>query len=91
MTYSTNWKSAFTTLAAAGVSVHTYAKSAPLYIHAKVIISDDTEAFVGSENFSSNSLNKNRELGLIVTDPATLVSLQTTFEKDYAGAREFTR
>lgn len=31
-------------------------------LHAKVIIRDKTDAFVGSFNFTKNSLEKNREL-----------------------------
>ena len=91
MTYSSEWKSAFTALAGAGVQVRTYAASAPLYIHAKVIIADGTRAFVGSENFSSGSLGKNRELGIVVSDPATISSLENTFEKDWAGATMFSQ
>ena len=89
MTYSSNWKKAFTELTGAGVAVRTYAQSASLYIHAKVIIRDGTQAFLGSENFSSNSLNKNRELGLIVVASSTINTLQNTFEKDWSGASAF--
>jgi len=42
-------------------------------------------AFAGSGNFSSNSLNDNRELGLITTDPAVLSGLQPAFAADFAG------
>lgn len=86
MTYSKNWATAFATLTHAGVSVRTYAANAPLYIHAKMILADATRAFVGSENFSTNSLEKNRELGLIIADPATLSLLSSTFERDWSGA-----
>jgi len=89
MTYSSSWKKAFTELVAGGVAVRTYAANAPLYIHAKVVIRDGTQAFLGSENFSSNSLNKNRELGLIVSDPGVLSALEDTFEKDWGGATAF--
>lgn len=89
MTYETGWKSAFTTLKSAGVQVHTYAANAPLYIHAKMILADGTRAFLGSENFSANSLEKNRELGLIVTDPAVISQLSATFDSDFSSARTF--
>jgi phosphatidylserine/phosphatidylglycerophosphate/cardiolipin synthase-like enzyme len=89
MTYSNNWKKAFTKLANAGVHIHTFSRSAPLYIHAKVIIADDTKAFVGSENFSSNSLNKNRELGTIINNPDIISQIGSVFAKDYAVAKEF--
>ena len=89
MSYDTNWKSAFQSLSAAGVSVRTYASSAAFYIHAKVIIADHAEAFVGSQNFSTPSLDDNRELGILLTRPSVLSSLEETFEKDWAGSRVF--
>ena len=52
---------------AAGGKVTGYSSSTGYYIHAKTVIADygtsTAKAFVGSENFSSNSLNDNRELG----------------------------
>jgi phosphatidylserine/phosphatidylglycerophosphate/cardiolipin synthase-like enzyme len=45
------------------------------YIHAKTIIADygtsGARAFAGSENLSNNSLENNRELGLITPDSAS--------------------
>ncbi len=38
--------------------------SSALYIHAKVIDVDGAKAFLGSENFSTASLEYNRELGV---------------------------
>jgi cardiolipin synthase A/B len=98
MTYDTSWKSDFNTLKAAGVKVVTYASSASLYIHAKVILVDyapgaaaaTTKMFLGSENFSTTSLERNRELGLILTDPAILSAVDSVVAKDYAGARPWT-
>ncbi len=89
MTNSSEWKSAFTALTQAGAQVRTYAANAPLYIHAKMILVDGSSAFVGSENFSSNSLQKNRELGIIISDPATANELEQTFTKDWSGATVF--
>jgi phosphatidylserine/phosphatidylglycerophosphate/cardiolipin synthase-like enzyme len=80
----------FDALKAAGVHVSTYAATASLYIHAKVILADygtsAAQVFVGSENFSSASLNKNRELGLILVDSAVLTSLHTSLTSDFTGA-----
>ncbi len=53
------------------------------YIHAKMILADNAKAFLGSENFSKTSLDKNRELGIIVDEPAILESLKDTFEADW--------
>lgn len=58
-----------------------------LYIHAKIIIMDEQEAYVGSENFSSTSLDKNRELGMLIAAPAIIQSLEATFMTDYATAQ----
>ncbi len=72
-----------TVLRQAGISVRYDAK---LYIHAKMMVIDDARAYVGSENFSSASLDLNRELGLIVAAPAIIQSLATTFMADYAAS-----
>lgn len=91
MTYATNWKPAFFALRDGGVEVRTWASSSKkLYIHAKVIIVDSREAFVGSENFSDTSLNKNRELGIVLEAPQIVAALTAVFEKDWAAARPFT-
>ena len=89
MTYSANWMAAFTELSHAGVHVRTYATNAPLYIHAKVIVADNEEAFTGSQNFSSTSLDQNRELGLVTSDPNVIDSLARTFASDWQSATPF--
>ena len=43
------------------------------------------KVFIGSENFSSASLNKNRELGLILTDSSILSSTESTLTSDHNG------
>lgn len=83
------YSSEFDQLAAAGVQVATYASDAPLYIHAKVILADyggsGAQVFIGSENFSRASLTENRELGLIVSDGATMQSVQSSLAQDFNG------
>jgi cardiolipin synthase len=86
MTYSSDWAHAFAALTAAGVKVRTYSEDAPLYIHAKLMVTR-SEAFLGSQNFSSTSLQANRELGITLSAPGILRSLTQTFDSDYAGAR----
>jgi phosphatidylserine/phosphatidylglycerophosphate/cardiolipin synthase-like enzyme len=54
-----------------------------LYMHAKIIVVDGKEAFVGSENISTQSLDKNRELGIIVADQSVLNTLEQTFQTDW--------
>ncbi len=55
-----------------------------LYMHAKIIIVDGRIAFVGSENISTQSLDQNRELGIIISDSSVLNKLQTTFQSDWS-------
>jgi cardiolipin synthase A/B len=89
MTYSSSWLAEFEALIDAGVKVSTYSSDAPLYIHAKVIVADGTRAFIGSQNFSDASLNYNRELGLITSDPTLVVPVTDTLTSDFAGATQF--
>ncbi len=89
MTYETSWKAALQSLVTSGVEVRTYASSAKFYIHAKVIVADNAEAFVGSENFSTPSLDSNRELGILLKRPEILQSLEATFNADWAGSRPY--
>ncbi len=74
----------------AGGQVTGYSSSTGFYIHAKTIIADygtsSAKAFAGSENFSSNSLNDNRELGLITTDSGVVSGLESTFNGDFTGS-----
>ncbi len=58
-----------------------------LYIHAKMIVADGMQAFVGSENISAPSLDGNRELGILLTDSGMLARLQQTFQQDWIVSR----
>ncbi len=58
-----------------------------LYMHAKIIVVDGQKAFVGSENISAQSLDKNRELGIVVADRSVLTTLQQTFQQDWSDSR----
>jgi len=89
MTYADEWKPAFRRLSAAGAQIRTYAPKANLYIHAKMILADGRVAFVGSQNFSGTSQNDNRELGILLTDPAVIRSLSATFGFDWGNAAPF--
>jgi phosphatidylserine/phosphatidylglycerophosphate/cardiolipin synthase-like enzyme len=96
MTGAAEWKYEFAELATAGAHVRTYPDdpTAPLYIHAKMIVADDgsvtARAFVGSENFSPTSLGENRELGIVTRDQAIIAQLAKTFAADWRGATPFT-
>jgi phosphatidylserine/phosphatidylglycerophosphate/cardiolipin synthase-like enzyme len=86
MTYSSSWADAFDDLSNAGVHVRTYAPDASLYIHAKVVVADDSTLFLGSQNFSVSSLDYNRELGIITTDASLVGPVAQTVTSDFAGA-----
>ncbi len=63
-----------------GVEVHLVKTP---YIHAKIIIADGLKAFVGSENFSPTSLDRNRELGILIDDSRIIQVLSSTFDADW--------
>ena len=67
---SGEYDSAHAKLARAGIRISYYSSFTGFYIHGKVVEADYGTArakiFIGSENFSSTSLNQNRELGLII-------------------------
>ncbi len=91
MTASSEWDRSFAALVAAGVEVRTYPDTATaLYIHAKVVVVDAGGAsgrvFVGSENFTAASLDDNRELGLILSDPTAVAAVGDIISHDFAGA-----
>ncbi|MGK4579811.1 phospholipase D-like domain-containing protein [Kitasatospora sp. HPMI-4] len=83
----------FDQVTAAGGSVVTYSSTTGLYIHAKAIVADygtaTAEVFAGSENFSDNSLNNNRELGLIINDQGVLNGVENTFATDFANGTAY--
>lgn len=54
-------------------------------LHAKLVIADEV-AFVGSENFSSNALKNNREVGMLIPEAAAYEQINTRFEKDWKAA-----
>ncbi len=73
MTVSTSWIPEYYELVQAGAVIRLFQVddtsdySKQLYIHGKVVVVDGTDAFVGSENIGTSSLNNNRELGLMMT------------------------
>jgi phosphatidylserine/phosphatidylglycerophosphate/cardiolipin synthase-like enzyme len=71
-------------LAAAGLDV---VLTSQVYIHAKMFLVDGQELFIGSQNMTATSLDQNRELGMILTDAASIERAARTFERDYYGGR----
>jgi cardiolipin synthase A/B len=91
MTDESDWEPAFDELTRAGAHVAVYASNASLYIHAKVVVADAgrpaARAFVGSENFSTASLDHNRELGVVIGDPNVIGELTAALDTDAAGGQ----
>jgi phosphatidylserine/phosphatidylglycerophosphate/cardiolipin synthase-like enzyme len=89
------YDSEYETLVDAGATVHYYSSSTGFYIHGKMILANygasGAKIFIGSENFSNTSLNENRELGLIISTPAILSSVDSTFASDFAGGKNWTK
>ncbi len=54
-----------------------------LIMHAKMMVADGTNAYVGSINISTNSFDNNRELGVLFTDPGIISTLNQTFQSDW--------
>jgi cardiolipin synthase A/B len=87
------YDSAFARLARAGVQVSYYSSRSGFYIHGKVVEADygthHALAFIGSENFSSTSLHRNRELGLVTADGKVLASMAAAFRGDFSRGTRF--
>lgn len=68
-----------------------YMPTTYLYCHAKMLLAyygtNKTRAFIGSENFSSTSLDKNRELGILISESEILDKLHSTFETDWPNCK----
>jgi phosphatidylserine/phosphatidylglycerophosphate/cardiolipin synthase-like enzyme len=80
-------------LKAAGAVIAIYSSKTGYYIHAKTLLADygtpQASLFVGSENFSTDSLNDNRELGLIFNDAACMQGVYTAITADYNNGTKF--
>jgi phosphatidylserine/phosphatidylglycerophosphate/cardiolipin synthase-like enzyme len=79
------WLGAFRELQGYGAQVRVLHGEHPVYIHAKLIEVDGTRVFLGSENLSSTSLERDRELGITVTTPSIVSSVIGTFGRDFAA------
>ena len=55
------------------------------YMHAKSIVVDGLYAYVGSENFSTASLQYNRELGVLTNAAAEVAKVASTTASDFAS------
>ncbi len=57
------------------------------YIHAKALVADGTTLFVGSENLSATSLDRNREVGLLMRDRVAIAEVERVFDQDLRRER----
>ncbi|MGY2275474.1 MULTISPECIES: phospholipase D-like domain-containing protein [Pseudomonas] len=60
-----------------------YARVSGGIIHAKYLVVDGKQAFVGSQNFDWRSLEHIHETGLRITDPTVVSQVQAIFEQDW--------
>jgi cardiolipin synthase len=87
------YSSVLNSLKAAGAAIAIYSSKTGYYIHAKTVLADygtpQASLFVGSENFSTDSLNDNRELGLVFNDAACIQGVYTAITADYNNGTKF--
>lgn len=86
------YKSSIAKLEAAGGKVVGYSSSKGLYIHAKIVLSDagqaDQAVELGSMNLTTNSLQRNRELGIILHDGPDISMIEHRLSADFAGGAQ---
>jgi cardiolipin synthase len=70
-----------------GVKIFEYQ---PTMIHTKSMVVDGLFSMVGSSNFDSRSSEINEELDVVVYDEKFARQMESIFEKDLQGAREYT-
>ncbi len=89
------YDSVLTPLKKAGAKIAVYTSTSPksYYIHAKSVLADygtaQAKLFLGSENFTADSLTKNRELGLIFSDSASMSGVEAAITADFKGGTPF--
>ena len=90
LTENPAWAKAVAEVSAAGCSVHQFPDTGTgLYIHEKIILTDNTKLIIGSQNLTTTSLLENRELSLALdtaTAPDVVAAVESTFDADYAAA-----
>ncbi len=88
MTWESEWYDAFSQLKHCGADVRVdHGQS--YYIHAKVLAVDGRRALVSSQNLSDGSLERNRELGIVVTSGPLVRALAADVAADAASAPAF--
>lgn len=80
-------KGHYMSLLRAGVKIYEFT---PGFVHAKVFVSDDVRAVVGTINLDYRSLYHHFENGCWIYDPAIAVSIRKDFQSMFAKSREVT-
>jgi phosphatidylserine/phosphatidylglycerophosphate/cardiolipin synthase-like enzyme len=62
-------------------------KMKSLRLHARVIIRDGRDVFLGSQSLRTAELDGRREVGIIVKDAKAVKAVMATFEKDWAETK----
>lgn len=73
-------------LSAAGVDVHVSGPNETAeepYMHARAAVVDGKVAYLGSLSLSPDSITFNREMGMILQQPALVQKLEAQFQSDY--------
>lgn len=90
---SNQYSATLTTMKTAGAKIATYSSTTGRYIHAETVLADygtaNAKLFVGSENFTTDSLADNRELGLIFSDPSCMAGVNAAITADFKGGSAF--
>jgi phosphatidylserine/phosphatidylglycerophosphate/cardiolipin synthase-like enzyme len=89
MTADSSYDTSLAEIVRAGGHVHLYSDDSwDLYIHAKTTIADagrkTEDVYVGSINFSSASMNRNRELGIVTTSPDVVEAVNAVVSADFS-------
>jgi phosphatidylserine/phosphatidylglycerophosphate/cardiolipin synthase-like enzyme len=88
MTDDPEWHAGFDAIRGAGGRVWVLHGESPLYIHAKLLVADagtpTARALVGSQNLSTTSLTRDRELGIVLTSGRLVARLGRLVEHDAA-------
>jgi cardiolipin synthase A/B len=83
------WADSVAEVSAAGCSVHLFPDTqTALYMHEKILLTDNAELIIGSQNLTTTSLLENCELSLALdtaTAPDLIAAVESTFDTDYAA------
>ena len=82
------WQNTFKAFDSAGIKSRIFTKQIPInghsgYLHAKAIVVDGAQAWVGSVNGSTQALTLNREYGIFLTDPKEVAKLTSFIVYDF--------